>query len=276
MFGLLSEATDHLASVLTRQLSWEDGPVVPKCDKNPMPATADAAIDDPATNDASKRQRAEDALRQAEDLFNVGHDDAARQLVDASLRMFVLPSAQDLLRHLIAFGPGSAAASAVSSCLDAKDDHTVLGLDAAAPINDAAIKRAYKQRCLLLHPDRCHARNAEEAFKRLQDAYSRLSGNGKAAMSAAARKQQQQQQQAPRRRGKPPPGTTSGARWGHGQSAHRGSKPTRNADPRNRKAATPPPPARPPSKQRRAEGAVPAGHPAAGAKPKSMGGSVEA
>ena len=41
----------------------------------------------------------------------------------------------------------------------------------------AAVRSAYKRLALALHPDRNHARQAEAAFKRLQDAYEALRGS---------------------------------------------------------------------------------------------------
>lgn len=69
---------------------------------------------------------------------------------------------------------------AVTRTLQAKDNFGVLGIEPPAPgqaVSPARLKRAYKVRCMELHPDRCHVQGAEEAFKRLQEAYSVLGQN---------------------------------------------------------------------------------------------------
>mmetsp|Transcript_8528 Transcript_8528/g.17298 ORF Transcript_8528/g.17298 Transcript_8528/m.17298 type:complete len:281 (-) Transcript_8528:71-913(-) len=206
---------------------------------------------DPRKSEASEspeakklRQRACDALQRAEDAFSQGEESAAMQLVEESLKIFHLPDAQTLLDRLKLFGPGSVAHATVNEVLRGKDSRGVLGLS-AGPVANAALKKAYHQRCLLLHPDRCKAHGAEDAFKRVQHAYSVLNGRGEESTPVKA-----QQPPAHRsRRGKPPPGTTSGARWGHGQAAHRGGKPSHapgGADPRRRKPSVPTPPQRRP------------------------------
>ena len=50
--------------------------------------------------------------------------------------------------------------------------YAVLGLSPEA--SSADVKRAYKSRCLKLHPDKCRHENAGEAFRALSHAYDTL------------------------------------------------------------------------------------------------------
>ena len=49
------------------------------------------------------------------------------------------------------------------------DVYTRLGVSRNSSID--AIKKAYKRRALLVHPDKCHLPNSEDLFKRLKNAY---------------------------------------------------------------------------------------------------------
>ena len=181
---------------------------------------------------SESREAAEVAYRSARNAFEMGtaaDDKEAMRLLEQSLSLHALPEAQALLSHLRAFGPGSAALAVTMRTLKAKSHREVLALG-TGPISPASIKRKYKQLCLELHPDRCGARGAEEAFKRVQEAYGNLRDGGIGSSSrqgGGAKKAEGSSRghHVHRRRGKAPPGTTSGARWGHGAEATRGKAP---------------------------------------------------
>lgn len=63
----------------------------------------------------------------------------------------------------------------VTSCGD--DYYAILGLDKRATDDD--IKKAYRKLALRLHPDKCNDAGAEEAFKRVGEAFSVLSDSDK-------------------------------------------------------------------------------------------------
>ena len=94
-----------------------------------------------------------------------------------SIRLFPLEAAQSLLDHLIRYGPESSAARSVQAVIAARSNEEVLGL-VGSVISPATLKKAYHQKCLEFHPDKNHARRAEEAFKRVQEAYRVLSTHG--------------------------------------------------------------------------------------------------
>eukprot|EP00928_Gymnodinium_smaydae_P038659 TRINITY_DN26617_c0_g3_i1.p1 TRINITY_DN26617_c0_g3~~TRINITY_DN26617_c0_g3_i1.p1 ORF type:complete len:180 (+),score=51.79 TRINITY_DN26617_c0_g3_i1:55-594(+) len=67
----------------------------------------------------------------------------------------------------------AAAAAAIARVLEAGDDYySVLEVRREASKSD--LKRAYRRLALLLHPDKCHEKNAEEAFKKVGEAFSVL------------------------------------------------------------------------------------------------------
>ena len=57
--------------------------------------------------------------------------------------------------------------------LKSKDYYDILGV--AKDISNAQLKRAYKKKCLKVHPDKNNAPNADEAFKRVNAAMTCLS-----------------------------------------------------------------------------------------------------
>ena len=58
-----------------------------------------------------------------------------------------------------------------------KDYYQILGV--AKDAGEAEIKKAYKKKSLKVHPDKNKAPEAQEAFKRLSQAYVTLSDAGK-------------------------------------------------------------------------------------------------
>mmetsp|Transcript_17458 Transcript_17458/g.40945 ORF Transcript_17458/g.40945 Transcript_17458/m.40945 type:complete len:247 (+) Transcript_17458:28-768(+) len=70
------------------------------------------------------------------------------------------------------------AAAAIKKVSGAGDDYyRILGIDKSA--NDVEIKKAYRKLALQLHPDKCKDEGAEEAFKRVGEAFSVLSDTEK-------------------------------------------------------------------------------------------------
>ena len=63
-------------------------------------------------------------------------------------------------------------AAAIERALAADDAYEALGVERGA--SPAACKKAYRRLALRLHPDKCQAPNAEEAFKRVSAAYAAL------------------------------------------------------------------------------------------------------
>ena len=63
-------------------------------------------------------------------------------------------------------------AEAIARVLAAADAYEALGVERGA--SPAACKKAYRRLALRLHPDKCQAPNAEEAFKRVSAAYAAL------------------------------------------------------------------------------------------------------
>jgi hypothetical protein len=68
-------------------------------------------------------------------------------------------------------GPQDVAA-AIERALAAADAYEALGVERGA--SRAACKKAYRRLALRLHPDKCQAPHAEEAFKRVSAAYAAL------------------------------------------------------------------------------------------------------
>ena len=63
-------------------------------------------------------------------------------------------------------------AEAIARVLAAADAYEALGVERGA--SQAACKKAYRRLALRLHPDKCQAPHAEEAFKRVSAAYAAL------------------------------------------------------------------------------------------------------
>ena len=63
-------------------------------------------------------------------------------------------------------------AAAIERALAADDAYEALGVERGA--SPAACKKAYRRLALRLHPDKCQAPHAEEAFKRVSAAYAAL------------------------------------------------------------------------------------------------------
>ncbi len=63
-------------------------------------------------------------------------------------------------------------AAAIERALAAADAYEALGVERGA--SPAACKKAYRKLALRLHPDKCQAPHAEEAFKRVSAAYAAL------------------------------------------------------------------------------------------------------
>ena len=201
---------------------------------------------------------AEKALDEAKACFAAEDDAGARRHAERSLTSGCrLPEAEQMLEHLDKFGPGSSAAATIAKILRATNDCDVLNLarPAAGQLGESALKKAYKARCMEVHPDRCHARGAEDAFKRVQAAYAALDPNApkpkqhsssSSSHSGMSKKQAAMAQMYERDRG----WYQRGVDPRYGQTATRGRRPAHLDPPRKRangkyvfaaKAGAPPP-----------------------------------
>ena len=174
----------------------------------------------------SQLDTAEALLRAAEAKFAVADDVAAMRLLQQSFQGgCILPGASELHQHLVRYGPSSAASNIVMRTLNAKDDRAVLGV--TEPISPTRLKKAYRRLCLELHPDRCQARRAEEAFKRVQEAYAALNPSEVRSSAARAAAKRAGRRQAERRQQERDRGWTSrGIDPRYGAPATRGRRPT--------------------------------------------------
>lgn len=75
-------------------------------------------------------------------------------------------------------GPSAESLAAVARIMAATNPRVVLRLPADQTPPPAMIKRAYKAACLEVHPDRCRAPGAEDAFKRVGAAFDALVKGG--------------------------------------------------------------------------------------------------
>lgn len=229
------------------------------------PASPTESAASSASHTAEQCQAAQAALSEAEALFRDGDETRARTRVEESLATGCsLPGAEQLLAHLQRFGPGSKPLATVTKTLHAPDDRAVLGIAPGEAVSPKQLKRAYKRLCLELHPDRCRARGAEAAFKRLQAAYAaldpnaapkRAAGRAAAANPEAAARRKAEEKQRERDRG----WTTRGVDPRYGQMASRGRDrpvaPTKRA---NGRAHVRAPKAGPPPARQRAAPSPPA------------------
>jgi hypothetical protein len=203
----------------------------------------------------SSVKAAEQELEAARVAFDEAEDDKlALEHLQASLEHCVLPAAVALRDHILQYGPGSVAMVAVTRALNAGSHAEVLGID-SGKVSPARLKKAYRRMCLELHPDRCHARGAVEAFQRVQQAYHALEADGGATRSVSARrearrqKSHEQQAAASRQRAKDRTWTSRGMDPRYGAPAPRGrTAPHLEPQPRRRAngRVVPPPKAGPP------------------------------
>jgi curved DNA-binding protein CbpA len=143
-----------------------DDPVSPPNPHMPSPS--------PSVGSEANRASAEELVVKANACHDAGDEAAARKLVEKSLRMCETPSGRKLKNHLDKFGSGSDAAAAVRRVLNAPvhAHYVVMGVQPGC--SDGQVKKAYKSLSLELHPDRNHAKGAEEAFKRLAESFAVL------------------------------------------------------------------------------------------------------
>ena len=121
----------------------------------------------------ANRTAALEFLQQARRLSNRGNDEEAMKLVNKSLKLFDTDDGRELKKYFERFGPHSAAAATVARTLTPGTTYyEVMKLKASASAKE--VRKAYKQLSLEVHPDRNHARGAEDAFKRLSEAFGVL------------------------------------------------------------------------------------------------------
>jgi curved DNA-binding protein CbpA len=115
-------------------------------------------------------------MNRAEAAHDSGDDERALKLVLKSLRLCETERSRSFKDHLEKFGDGTVAAKAVKRVIDLPANCSLYNvLNVRPSASQADIKRAYKTLSLELHPDRNRARNAEEAFKRVNGAFKILS-----------------------------------------------------------------------------------------------------
>ena len=115
---------------------------------------------------SEKHEGAREALRKAEAYLRGRNFDAARRMVALSLRLHPGTEAAKRVKKAVEV-------QRVLSC-DAKDHYEVLGVKREATAD--AIRKAYRDLSLFVHPDRNHGNaQAKEAFQRLEEANSTLS-----------------------------------------------------------------------------------------------------
>ncbi|EOD32956.1 hypothetical protein EMIHUDRAFT_455903 [Emiliania huxleyi CCMP1516] len=146
----------------------------------------------------ANRESAIDALTKARAKKDAGDHASAVRLAEKSLRICKTEEAQAFLDFLVKFGPGSEAAKAIDRVLQAADHYAVL--DVAPDADAPAVKRAYQQRALKIHPDKNHAAGAQQAFQRLNEAHNTLSDPAKRRERAVQLSQALNQEQLQRRR----------------------------------------------------------------------------
>ena len=98
----------------------------------------------------------------------VDHEETARPTMSGSISSHSRPSD----------GPSAESLAAVARIMAATNPRVVLRLPADQTPPPAMIKRAYKAACLEVHPDRCRAPGAEDAFKRVGAAFDALVKGG--------------------------------------------------------------------------------------------------
>ena len=153
------------ASKMVRE---EDRPAVEVSVREPMPS--------PSVTSEANRDAAEAWLARAETLYDVGKDAEALRLLAKSLQLCATAKARSLDEHIRSFGEGSAPAKAAERVLNlAPHDHYGVLELSRGTATPAKVKKAYLSLARSLHPDRNHSRQAEAAFKRVQNAYEVLS-----------------------------------------------------------------------------------------------------
>uniref|UniRef100_A0A0E0KLA1 J domain-containing protein n=1 Tax=Oryza punctata TaxID=4537 RepID=A0A0E0KLA1_ORYPU len=141
----------------------------------------------------ANQEQAEEACRRAEEFFLAGNIASAHRLARRAQRL--CPSLPGVANVLAAYDV-HAAATANPGCRP--DWYAVLGIDqstSSAAVTRDAIKRQFRRRSLLVHPDKNRSAAADGAFKLLRQACDALSDraphhhpNAGAASAAAANK----------------------------------------------------------------------------------------
>uniref|UniRef100_I1PH61 J domain-containing protein n=1 Tax=Oryza glaberrima TaxID=4538 RepID=I1PH61_ORYGL len=136
----------------------------------------------------ANQQQAEEACRRAEEFFLAGNIASAHRLARRAQRL--CPSLPGVANALAAYDVHAAAAAAANP--GRPNWYAVLGIDqpssAAAAVTRDAIKRQFRRRSLLVHPDKNRSAAADGAFKLLRQACDALSDHhhpNAAAASAA-------------------------------------------------------------------------------------------
>lgn len=121
----------------------------------------------------ANRDAARECLQQARAKQAAGDEAGALRLAEKSFKLFESEEASTLIKSIKNFGKGSAAEQLTSKVLAAKTHYEVL--DVAEDASSDVIKKAYRKLSLKVHPDHNRSKNAEAAFKRLNEAHAVLS-----------------------------------------------------------------------------------------------------
>lgn len=121
----------------------------------------------------ANRDAARECLQQARAKQAAGDEAGALRFAEKSFKLFESEEASTLIKSIKDFGKGSAAEQLTSKVLAAKSHYEVL--DVAEDASSDVIKKAYRKLSLKVHPDHNRSKNAEAAFKRLNEAHAVLS-----------------------------------------------------------------------------------------------------
>ena len=120
----------------------------------------------PLEHEQAAKNIYEDALRHKEG----GDDFTARRLVKLSLAQHPIEEAKVLELWLTKFGDGTMYDEAAKRILNADDFYAVFQLPKFSLVDDKEIHKRFLKQSHDVHPDRNEARNAKEAFQRLNEA----------------------------------------------------------------------------------------------------------
>eukprot|EP00966_Prymnesium_polylepis_P015802 364874-Prymnesium_polylepis.1 len=73
--------------------------------------------------------------------------------------------ANELADYLRKWGAESEASRAVRQMIDAPDHYARLDLQRSDSIDENALQKLFRKKSIKLHPDKCKARGADDAFK---------------------------------------------------------------------------------------------------------------
>uniref|UniRef100_A0A0D9W155 J domain-containing protein n=1 Tax=Leersia perrieri TaxID=77586 RepID=A0A0D9W155_9ORYZ len=134
----------------------------------------------------ARSQQAEEASRRAEEFFLAGNIASAHRLARRANRL--CPSLPSVANALAAY---DVHAAAVANPDGQPDWYAVLGIDRSSSLTLDAIKKHFRRRSLLVHPDKNRSAAADGAFKLLAQACDTLSDRVNANANAGAEAEKQ-------------------------------------------------------------------------------------